>query len=983
MLSRILTILFLCCCISYADAQRYPFYNLGVENGLIQSQVTSMVQDRCGHLWIGTIGGLSRYDGSQFTNYSVRDGLPSNNIQALATDGQGNLWIGSPNGVSKFDGKKFEHYIFKAPENTVDNSVTNIKVTEGNTIYCVAGNKVYRIHNGTTNAITLPDTSDAISAIQAFGDTLLLGTTNGKVLTYSNGNWDSLFVPTEGFDRDIVVITNIFRDNRNRTWLTTSHGLYNIEGDTIQVFKFKHNPLYNVGIASVAEDTDSAIWFGGIGGCIRLKDSSIKLYNKQNGFTENAVNTIITDKEGNIWFGTNGQGAFRYSGGNFSILDENNGLKNEQVTSITGDRSGKIYLSTFNAGLYSYSQGKVEKIELPNNNAVINAMNADRQGNIWLGTRGYGLLKKRGNSYKTYQRPLIPSNVVTYLYRDTLNRLWIGTVTGTAIMEGDSIRILDAGNAAVMSYTTIGKDSILIASEKGLQLYNNGNVVPFKTNAAPDSSNIICLTTSGSRIWFGTSDNGAIAYDLSTKRTLVLNKNSGLKSDFIYSIVTDDSGNVWVGTGYGIHMIEMAGGKPLITFYGKEQGITGMESNQNAVYKDHDGTLWFGTTKGLLHFTPGKRFVEPKPVSIVLQSVKLFGDHIRDTTYYDSTDNWYNVPFKLHLPYKKNNITFSFKGISLTGNEQLQYRYRIDGLESPWSDWTPLNSVTYSALPPGKYTLRVECRTGSNDNIKALAYPFEIITPIHKTRWFSLAILGACILLGVSIQYMLNKRKQNRLALLERLRREEQGKVRQRTAEDFHDEVGNKLTRINVLTNVLKTKLGEGTPDTRRIIQQIQSNTSELYGGTRDILWSLQPANDNLYEILHRIRDFGNDLFQDTPMKFVFSGDEQQWRKYRLPLDMSRNLIMIFKEALNNCLKYAEATTVSFEATIKEGDILQIILTDNGKGFNIEEVERGNGLNNMRNRAARLNGKLYVDSKPGRGTSINLHFRLQEKLKQK
>src|SRR5690606_35267759 len=138
-----------------------------------------------------------------------------------------------------------------------------------------------------------------------------------------------------------------------------------------------------------------------------------------------------------------------------------------------------------------------------------------------------------------------------------------------------------------------------------------------------------------------------------------------------------------------------------------------------------------------------------------------------------------------------------------------------------------------------------------------------------------------------------------------------------RTAEDFHDEVGNKLTRINVLSNILKTKISNPAPDLFRIIEQIQENTAQLYSSTRDILWSLQPSNSNLYEILHRIRDVGVELFQDTDIEFSFSGADERMKRYRLPLDVSRNLIMIFKEALNNCLKYANATQVYMEVSLK------------------------------------------------------------------
>jgi signal transduction histidine kinase len=237
-------------------------------------------------------------------------------------------------------------------------------------------------------------------------------------------------------------------------------------------------------------------------------------------------------------------------------------------------------------------------------------------------------------------------------------------------------------------------------------------------------------------------------------------------------------------------------------------------------------------------------------------------------------------------------------------------------------------------------------------------------------------ILAGCILLGVSMQYIANRRKQNRLKLLEQLRREEQSKVRQRTAEDFHDEVGNKLTRINVLTNVLKSKMGDMTPDAKRIIDQIQDNTAQLYSGTRDILWSLKPSNDNLYEILHRIRDFGTDLFQDTNVEFVFTGTDEQWKASRLPMDVSRNLIMIFKEAMNNSLKYSGATKLTLHVALLQKDVLQLVLSDNGKGFDILRAKKGHGIDNMNVRAKRINGILYIDSRKDHSTIITLTFKI-------
>lgn len=967
----ILLVLSLC---FVARAQRYPFYNLNVENGLIQSQATSIIQDKFGHLWVGTLGGLSRYDGKSFTNFSVRDGMMNNTVNALATDKQGDIWIGTSKGLSQFNGKIFKHYSFQTPENPTANSVSEIKIAPNGVVWCRAGAKLYSVQNGKSRQLELPDKDARISALLADNKGLWVAKT-GVIYHYSDNKWDSLVFNEPQLNGKPTVL-DIYKDSRQRIWVGTNGGLYRIENNKIVIAHAYNQSLYGLPpIFSITEDKFKNMWLGTTSGAFRLNDTSIVYWNKKKGLTDNALNQVITDSEGNIWMASDGQGIFRFSGAQFSVLDESSELPSAQIMSIAaqGDR---LYLGTYDAGLYLYDKGNIYKVPVPaKSTPAITAIRIKNNNEIWLGTRGAGLWRYNGILFKSYNVPVIPSNLVTCIYTDPEDRMWIGFDNAIAYYQNDTFHSVKLANTIVEDFISIGRDSILIATNDGIKLYAGDNIIPFKTNAVPDSATPQCFALKGNELWIGTSDNGVICYNRLTGKSFVLNRNNGLQSDFIYNIVTDNEGNIWTGTGYGIHKISMRKGKPVVQFYGKGQGITGMESNHNAVFKMPDGGIWFGTTNGAVHYNPVSKIITPQPSSIVLQSVKLFGENITDEGYYDSTDSWYKVPYKLHLPYKKNNLTFTFQALTLTGSEQLKYRYHIEGLDGPWSDWSSVNTVTYSALPPGKYVLHVECIAGDSSSIRKLDYPFEIITPFQKTGWFRLIILAACILLGITIQYVVNRRKQNRIALLERLRSEEQTKVRERTAEDFHDEVGNKLTRINVLTNVLKNKLGSITPETKRILDQIQDNTGQLYTGTRDILWSLKPSNDNLYEILHRLRDFGGELFQDTEIDFSFTGTDEKWRNYRLPLDVSRNLMMIFKEALNNCLKYADATDVKLDAGL-EGDVLHLTLTDNGKGFDVDTVQKGHGIDNMNIRAARIKGKLYMDSVPGKGTTISLRFKV-------
>ena len=968
-------------CASTSFAQRYPFHNLSVDDGLMQSQATCLAQDKVGNLWVGTLGGLSRYDGKNFTNYTVRNGLINNTIWAVAVDTHDNIWTGGPAGISKFNGKKFIHY--SKPQQTVrsNNNAQQIQIVNDTTWWRVQG-EVYFIAAGKIKYFMTPGSEESLVTAMLAETAGLWIAKEAVVYYYDHSNWYTFNLPLTTGPKPSVIY-RIFRDKNNTIWVTTNAGLYKINNNNIEAYTINGMPLTFLALrSSITLDKAGSLWLGTNNGVVKISGKTLQYYNKRNGLSDNTFFDLLTDSEGNVWMASDGQGIFRFSGTQFSALDETMGLPSAQVMAIASDKQQDLFLGTYDAGLYIFKDGKVNAVAFPSNPVpAITSLCYMHDSKLWIGTRGRGLWSYERGFFRQYQAPdhNFPSNLIQSLYEDPSNRLWIGFSNGAMLYEHDSFKTVVTKNVSVTSFLNLGNDKILMATDGGLMLYDEGNVKDFKTNTIADSSSINCFILQGQNLWMGSSDNGIICYNMATGKAFVINKSNGLRSDFIYNIIADNDSNIWVGTGFGIDEIKITDhNEPDVKFYGKAQGITGMESNINSVIKLPNGSIWFGTTNGAMHYQPHTDVVSSAPTSIVLQSVKLVGEANIEKKYYDSTDNWYGIPYGLSLPYKKNNISFSFQAVTLSGAQDVLYRYRMDGLETPWSDWCSTNSVTYSALPPGKYVFHVQCNSPDGQNNPELSYSFEIITPFQKTSWFRFAVLIACILTGILLQYAANSRKQRRQELLDKLRLEEQGKIRMRTAEDFHDEIGNKLTRINVLTSVLKNKI-QLTPETTRILGQIEENTSQLYGGTRDILWSLKPSNDNLYEILHRIRDFGGELFQDTDVDFTFTGTEEKWSNFRLPMDMSRNLLMIFKEALNNCLKYAHARHVSLEVTLKNKNVLQMILKDDGQGFDIQTIKKGNGLNNMNTRAARLNGKLYIDSRKDKGTIINLTFKIPPK----
>jgi signal transduction histidine kinase len=212
------------------------------------------------------------------------------------------------------------------------------------------------------------------------------------------------------------------------------------------------------------------------------------------------------------------------------------------------------------------------------------------------------------------------------------------------------------------------------------------------------------------------------------------------------------------------------------------------------------------------------------------------------------------------------------------------------------------------------------------------------------------------------------------------MRREEKLKIRQQTAEDFHDDLGNKLTRITILSEILNAKIDNTKTDQVNLVEQIKQNAAALYNGTKDILWALDPQSDNLFETLSHIEGIGIELFHDTPVTFRAKGINESLKAIKLPMEYSRNITMIFKELLNNALKHAGANNVMIDVNADEKDRIYLTLTDDGKGFAYDNVTRGHGLNNIKARANRIEAELQVYQENGIGTKAALKFKKNHKL---
>jgi signal transduction histidine kinase len=202
--------------------------------------------------------------------------------------------------------------------------------------------------------------------------------------------------------------------------------------------------------------------------------------------------------------------------------------------------------------------------------------------------------------------------------------------------------------------------------------------------------------------------------------------------------------------------------------------------------------------------------------------------------------------------------------------------------------------------------------------------------------------------------------------------------VRKKVAQDFHDEMGNNLASISVLSQIIVRKLNGHDEEISALLHKIDLSSKNLFHGARDFIWAINPKNDNLKEVYFNLKDFGEDLFENTGIGFyaTFEQPEQQV-ELKLPIGWSRQMVLIFKEALTNVLKYADCRSVRLNFLATQ-DFFRIELDDDGRGFDTETLEKSRGISNMQDRARKMRGQLEIKSLPGRGTRIVFRHKIPQ-----
>jgi len=952
------------------------------EDGLPHSIINSVVQGQDGYLWIGTYVGLVRFDGVRFVHYTPAEipELGDGRIVTLFVDRVGTLWIA-------LEGGRLAAY------------------EQG----------VARIHcpGGTTNAppiVSLAQDSSATIWFQTGAGDLGRLTTNGVEICARLGG--AMFRPGR----------ILFNDRNGQIWVGTPDGLklwrdgklsvpdswpVGLRGPVDSaaaapdgsVLVFRNHQLWrgkgtnaptlidvpaDVGnILNLLEDSVGRIWLGAVNGqlfCRALNGNWRELPRQS---IPGSSRVMFEDREGNVWRGSFGGGLARIRPRVFTLHELPKPTNDAYARSASADSAGNLWAVMGSESIARIRVGQ----SIPEEWSALNAplgyrtIFVDHRTNIWVGIVGDGLLYRLGEKgYQPIRSPKNNAEAVNAIFEDSRHNLWLGCLGGSGLgflPDGDPNKWQDVAGIPVPDVRAIAEapDGAMWFGTHygGAYRLQDGHWTHYTTRDGLPSDYVRCfLVDSDRNLWLGTIRGLCRWRD---GKFVSITSRNGLWNDSLSHLVEDDHGNLWMSSFGGVFRVSRAmlnefadGQRDSIQCvgYGRNDGLSSLEcpgACQPAGAKTPDGRLWFPTVSGLASVSVRAIKENKLTPPVWIEELGIDGD----VTVINPTTDLITVP-----PGKRK-FDFRFTALSLAAPERVLFRYKLTGLDENWSPAQPQRLAAYNNIPPGKYSFEVvACNNDGIWNESGHSLRVTIQPHFWQTWWFKIGVGG-----GLVLALVLGVRQVERLRARIRLERLEQEHAieheRSRIAKDIHDDLGANLTQI-VLLSQRAEEASRSPEEVEHWLQKIPATARQTIRSLDEIVWAVNPQHDSLESLANYISQFalkhlalaGIRCNLDVPTVLP---------EVRLGAEARHNCVLTVREALQNVVTHAAATEAAVSLQVNDAQ-LKITVTDNGRGLDLAQTKFGNGLANMRRRIEDMDGHFEIDSKPGRGTAVQLTLRL-------
>lgn len=722
--------------------QKYAFQTYSTEDGLPQTQVRAFCEDDNGYLWVGTLGGLAKFNGKEFTTFSPKEGLLNNRIQSLFFD-KGILWIGHDGGVSTWENNKFRH--FKLSGEHHSREVSKIVRFNGRIIACVnRGGGLFEVKSNSLERISIPSfegvnkrETNSIRSAMVADEYLYLATQGGILKT----NDLKRFVFEGGIDKGSY--REVKANSEEIYFVSLRKGIYHKEIASGKITHILTDGLLD-NLHGGELDSKGVLWvYNDLDGVMKVsQDKVVRLVNRVSGLpVNNAVECIYNDSSGNIWIGSNGKGMFRFPGEQFKYFDRSNGFLSDLFLSGFQDKNGSMYLGTLDKGIIKRSSdGQISRIKIPNVSSTAWVAQADVDGKHWFGM-GKGLisLDSEDNSQAYFVKDGIPGFKISAFYKLGPREMYIGGSAGVSHYKNGVFRRLHTVDS--LEVGTVRKfivvDGVLIfASNLGLFQYKDGIISLFRNVEIVS----YCIEKDDyENIWFGTEEG---LFRIKEGKTEQIELRNNPASNFI-NFLDERDGKLYVGSNNGLFILSNLNSKlPKIKRYGLDDGIVDLETNLNSSFFDNKGNYWFGTASGLVCFDTRAEPTNNGRPKIQIKSILLNYEEFDYNLYSDKLDR-NGLPENLNLPYSKNNLIFELDGISMSNHSGLGYQFLLEGLNDNWSPLSTNATINFTSLPAGEYVLRMRAVDIDGMESREIVVPFTVQPAFYRTWWFiSLCALG-------------------------------------------------------------------------------------------------------------------------------------------------------------------------------------------------------------------------------------------------
>jgi signal transduction histidine kinase/ligand-binding sensor domain-containing protein/CheY-like chemotaxis protein len=776
---------------------QYTQTTWGVDDGLPQSSVTSIAQSAEGYLWMGTQGGLARFDGSNFVviDRRVAPALPHDFVSALARRSEGGLWVGTYGGLAVLEGDTVRRW----PLTTRSERVTTLMTQADGTLWVgTEGGGIERVRGDESElfdvAQGLPH-SDVRVIVQTLDGAVWAGTREGL----ARWTGERFVVAPETRGRAVLALAE---DPSGRLWVGTGDGVLRREGATL----VGDDELQGAAVSAILADGDDNVWFAVTGrGLVRRHDGLYSLYAPPDGLPADDLLVLFEDRERTVWLGANGVGLVRLKDSPLVPFGHREGLARDPVFAVLEARDGSLWVGTHGGGLDHMVGGRIEHLTTADGLAhdFIAALHEDRRGDLWIGTRGGGLdrLSPGGTITHFGSAEGLGGQVIFALAEDARGRLWVASERGLYRRARDAARfepVPVAGTTVITALRPDREGSMWVGTQQSglLLVLDDAHVVRYgRRDGLPDDFVTTIRHTSGGDLWIGTT--AGLAH-LAGGTLRPLGAAQGLFDGVVLDVLDDDRGHVWLSSNDGLRRVttddlhavvrgDRARVDPLL--FDSSDGMRTRECNGGfhpAAARSAAGRLWFPTMRGLVEIDA--RGVEKRstPPSVLIDGVVADGHTLSGPA--------------LVLPPGTHKIEVRYATIGLDGPNRRRFRYQLEGFDAAWVDAASRQVAYYTNLPPGEYHFRVQARRGegawsSVDATTAL----EVEAFVHERPGFYLA-LGLGLGLLVYGSYRLRVRRiRARSAELEQA-------IQARTVEleargrELMDEVGVRQQAERALT---------------------------------------------------------------------------------------------------------------------------------------------------------------------------------------